>query len=100
MISIGSTVLRRIENAICKSRQVNAEICERSVRGSVWPSGTDQSLSGMEKGSYPALEDAQVGIKEEALYVLLYGSSIAGTVILRRRGEEGNARANRLTSDD
>ena len=44
---------------------------------------------GWAKNIYPTSEDAFLGIKEEALFVLEVNSHIAGTIILRHKPEEG-----------
>ncbi|MDO4557240.1 MAG: GNAT family N-acetyltransferase [Lachnospiraceae bacterium] len=42
-----------------------------------------------QKGVYPTIEDARVGISENALYVAKLDDRIVGTMILRHKPEEG-----------
>lgn len=59
-----------------------------------------ENFPGWKKDIYPVREDAEKGVKENALFVALIEEKIVGTFILRHKPEAGYKNATWLTEND
>ena len=86
------TIRKAVESDLNSIENLYNEVCDYLSIHSNYP--------GWKKGIYPVRDDAEKGLKEEALFIAQIDGKTAGTFILRHEPEDGYKNVNWMTEND